>query len=74
MRAIRLTSCEANAGQVADEQGKADSNRSDECGTMLLGSEHEDGEHQECSQEHLNKESLGEICAFRQRRRHGELL
>ena len=74
MRTGRLTSREAHASQVTDEQGKADTDRGDECGTMLLRGEHEDGEHQECSQEHLNKESLGEICAFRQRRRHGELL
>jgi hypothetical protein len=59
---------------VADEQGKADTDRSDECGAMLLCGKHEDGEHQECSKEHLDEESLGEVCAFGQRRRHGELL
>ena len=74
MRAIRLTSCEANASQVANEQGKADADRRDECGTVLLRGEHEDCEHQKCSQEHLDEESLGEVCAFGQRRRHGELL
>jgi hypothetical protein len=74
MEAGRLTSREANASQVADEQGKADTDRGDECGTMLLRGEHEDGEHQECSQEHLNEESLREVCAFGQCRCHGEFL
>ena len=74
MRAIRLTSCEANASQVTNEQGKADADRRDECGTVLLRGEHEDGEYQKCSQEHLDEESLGEVCAFGQRCRHGELL
>ena len=74
MEAGRLTSREANAGQMADEQSKADTDRSDERGTMLLRSEHEDGEHQECSQEHLDEESLGEVGAFSQRCCHREFL
>lgn len=74
MEAGRLTSREANASQVADEQRKTDTNGGDECGTMLLRSEHEDREHQECSQEHLNEESLREVCAFGQCRCHGEFL
>jgi hypothetical protein len=74
MGVCKLTSREANASQVADEQSKADPDRRDECGTMLFRGEHEDGEHQECSQEHLDEESLREVCAFGQCRCHGEFL
>lgn len=74
MEAGRLTSREANASQVADKQSKANTDWGDECSAMLLRGEHEDGEHQECSQEHLNEESLREVCAFGQCRCHGELL
>ena len=74
MKAGSLTSCEANPGQVADEQSKADTDRCDERGTMLLRGEHEDGKHKECSQEHLDEESLGDICAFAQSCCHGEFL
>lgn len=74
MKARRLTSREANAGQVADEQSKANTDRGNECGTVLLRREHENGEYQECGQEHLDEEALGEVCAFGQSRCHGEFL
>ena len=73
-RASRLTSREANAGQVADEQSKANTDWGDECGTVLLRGEHEDGEHQKRSQEHLDEEALGEVCAFGQSRCHCKFL
>jgi hypothetical protein len=55
------TSCEADASQVTDEQSKADANRRDERGAVLLGCEHKDGEDQQHSQEHLDEESAGDI-------------
>jgi hypothetical protein len=70
----RLTSCEARASQVADEEGKADTDRSNERGVVFLNSEHEDGEHQERSQKHLNEETLSKICACGQRRCYREFL
>lgn len=74
MKARRLTSREANASQVADEQSKANTDWGDECGTVLLRGEHENGKYQERSQEHLDEEALGEVCAFGQSRCHGEFL
>jgi hypothetical protein len=59
---------------VADEKGKADTDRCDECGVMLFNRKHEDGEDQERSQEHFDEESLSEVCACGQGRCHSELL
>jgi len=59
---------------VTDEKGEADTDRSNERGVMFLHGKHEDGEHQERSQEHLNEEPLSKICSCSQRRCYREFL
>jgi hypothetical protein len=46
--------------QLCDEQRQPDSNRSKECGFVLLRCEHDDSENQLGTQEHLNEETLSD--------------
>jgi len=42
---------------MGDEECKTNTDRGDEGGTMFLGGEHEDGEDQKRSQEHLDEQA-----------------
>lgn len=59
---------------MTDEKSKANADWRDESGAVLLGCEHEDGEDQQCRQEHLDKEAASDTCVCGQRSRHGKFL
>lgn len=58
------TTCEADTGKMGNEESKTNADRSDECGAVLLGCEHENREDQERSQKHLNEEAASDIGVF----------
>ena len=68
------TSSEASAGEMGDEECEANTDRCDESATVFLSGEHENCEHQESSQEHLDEESSRESRVFGQQCCHGEFL
>jgi hypothetical protein len=56
------TSCKSCASQMGDEQSKANADRCDESGAVLLSCEHEDGEDQQCRHEHLDEQTTSGVC------------
>lgn len=69
-----LTSGEANACKMADEECETDTDRCNEGGTVLLCGEHEDGEDEQGGQEHLDEEATGDGRVFGQSRCDSEFL
>lgn len=59
---------------MADEKSKANADRCNESGAVLLGCEHEDGEDQQCCQKHLDEEAASDTCVCGQRGCDGKFL
>jgi hypothetical protein len=59
---------------MGDEKSKTNASWCNESGAVLLGCEHEDGEDQQCRQEHLDEKASSDVCVCGQCGCHGEFL